>query len=102
MQPRPRGGRTASVITPLSTAHLARRIFQQKYSLQLAPGVIEWLESFVANFEMEDDEEQIVSTFEHLVRGCIGSGSGLGKFLSLCPPFSSPHSLTVTLRIPPQ
>ncbi|GAA5970423.1 hypothetical protein JCM8115_004552 [Rhodotorula mucilaginosa] len=77
MQPRPRGGRTASVITPLSTAHLARRIFQQKYSLQLAPGVIEWLESFVANFEMEDDEEQIVSTFEHLVRGCIGSGSGL-------------------------
>lgn len=102
MQPRPRGGRAASVITPLSTAHLARRIFQQKYSLQLAPGVIEWLESFVANFEMEDDEEQIVSTFEHLVRGCIGSGSGLGKFLSSLPLFSRLDSLTETLRIPTQ
>ncbi|TNY17998.1 DNA polymerase alpha/epsilon subunit B-domain-containing protein [Rhodotorula diobovata] len=57
-------------------ARLARKVFQQKYSLQLAPGVIDWLDSFVAHFEL-DDEGEITSTFEHLVRGAVGSGSGL-------------------------
>ncbi|GAA5824774.1 hypothetical protein JCM11251_005335 [Rhodosporidiobolus azoricus] len=59
-----------------STAQLARKIFQQKYSLQLVPGVIGWLEDLVAHFGLEDEEE-IVMTFEHLVKGCVGSGSGL-------------------------
>ncbi|BGP57875.1 hypothetical protein JCM8202_001771 [Rhodotorula sphaerocarpa] len=80
MQARVRGGRAAPSApssTTTSTAHLARRIFQQKYSLQLAPDVIGWLEQLVRYFKMEGDEEQIGSTFEHLVRGCIGSGSGL-------------------------
>lgn len=79
-----RGGRAAPSApssTTTSTAHLARRIFQQKYSLQLAPDVIGWLEQLVRYFKMEGDEEQIGSTFEHLVRGCIGSGSGLGASL---------------------
>lgn len=75
-RPRARGGAAAAA----TTAALARRIFQQKFSLQLAPGVIDWLETFVKHFEMEGDEEQITTTFEHLVRGCIGSGSGLGAF----------------------
>lgn len=61
----------------LSTAQLARKVFQQKYSLQLAPGVITWLEELVAHFGLQDEEE-IVETFEHLVKGCVGSGSGLG------------------------
>ncbi|GAA6030941.1 hypothetical protein JCM8097_008948 [Rhodosporidiobolus ruineniae] len=59
-----------------STAQLARKVFQQKYSLQLAPGVIAWLENLIATFGIEDEAE-IVDTFEHLVRGCTGSGSGL-------------------------
>ncbi|BGP27219.1 DNA-directed DNA polymerase epsilon, subunit B [Rhodotorula toruloides] len=57
-------------------ALIGRKIFQQKYSLQLTPGVIDWLDQFVRHFEMEDEDE-IAHTFEHLVRGCIGSGSGL-------------------------
>ncbi|GAA5853296.1 hypothetical protein JCM8547_000275 [Rhodosporidiobolus lusitaniae] len=59
-----------------STANLARKVFQQKYSLQLAPGVIGWLENLVQHFELQDEDE-IVNTFEHLVKGCVGSGSGL-------------------------
>ncbi|GAA5968677.1 hypothetical protein JCM11641_007722 [Rhodosporidiobolus odoratus] len=75
------GGRPAkrvatSASSPQRTAHLARKVFQQKYSLQLAPGVIAWLENFVQMFELEDEQE-ILDTFEHLVRGCVGSGSGL-------------------------
>lgn len=87
-QPGTAGARTArrpahsSSSSSLSVAAtLARKIFQQKYSLQLAPGVIDWLDTFVRHFELEDEGE-IVASFEHLVKGCVGTGSGLGAFLS--------------------
>jgi hypothetical protein len=67
----------------LSTSDIARRIFLKKHNLQLVPGVLEWLEELVQHFDIQS-EEDIVSTFEHLVRGCQGSGSGLG---SSPPPF---------------
>ncbi|BGP19527.1 hypothetical protein JCM10213_000126 [Rhodosporidiobolus nylandii] len=68
--------RVAASTSPQKTAHLARKVFQQKYSLQLAPGVIGWLENLVEHFGIEDEDE-VVATMEHLVRGCVGSGSGL-------------------------
>ncbi|BGP51155.1 DNA-directed DNA polymerase epsilon, subunit B [Rhodotorula kratochvilovae] len=74
---RPANGTSASASSSTSlAARIARKIFQQKYSLQLAPGVIDWLDSFVAHFEL-DDESEITDTFEHLVKGAVGSGSGL-------------------------
>ncbi|GAA5849550.1 hypothetical protein JCM9279_007266 [Rhodotorula babjevae] len=86
MVPGPSGGRPAprrpaangssSSTSGSLAARLARKVFQQKYSLQLAPGVIDWLDAFVNGFEL-DDEDEIVDTFEHLVRGAVGSGSGL-------------------------
>lgn len=90
MAPGPSGGRptarrpaangSSSSTSGSLAARLARKVFQQKYSLQLAPGVIDWLDAFVNGFEL-DDEDEIVDTFEHLVRGAVGSGSGLGASL---------------------
>ncbi|GAA6004474.1 DNA polymerase epsilon noncatalytic subunit [Rhodotorula paludigena] len=83
VQPGAPGARTArrpahssSSSSSSVAATLARKIFQQKYSLQLAPGVIDWLDTFVRHFELEDEGE-IVASFEHLVKGCVGTGSGL-------------------------
>lgn len=72
-------GSLASSSASSPAALIGRKIFQQKYSLQLAPGVIDWLDQFVRHFGMKDEDE-IAHTFEHLVRGCIGSGSGLGAY----------------------
>lgn len=62
-------------------ADLARKVFLTKHNLQLVPGVIEWLEELVGHFSLTEEEE-IIDTFEHLVKGCQGSGSGLGQFKS--------------------
>lgn len=68
-----------------SPAELARKhgrkIFIVKYNLQLAPDALEWLADLVVHFEIEDEQE-IMDTFEHLVKGCQGTGSGLGQFQS--------------------
>lgn len=65
------------VATSTATGAIARKIFLVKYGLQLAPGCIDWLESFIGHFAI-DDEREITETFEHLVRGVVGTGSGLG------------------------
>lgn len=57
---------------------LARKIFITKYNLQLAPGTIDWLQNLISHFEIIQ-EEDITNTFEHLVQGFTGSGSGLGN-----------------------
>ncbi|GAA5887987.1 hypothetical protein JCM16303_005226 [Sporobolomyces ruberrimus] len=64
------------VATSTATGAIARKIFLVKYGLQLAPGCIDWLESFIGHFAI-DDEREITETFEHLVRGVVGTGSGL-------------------------
>ncbi|GAA5944043.1 DNA polymerase epsilon noncatalytic subunit [Sporobolomyces koalae] len=68
--------RVAADTQRVSPAALARKIFLVKYGLQLAPGCIDWLERFIEHFDIQDDNE-ITDTFEHLVRGVVGSGSGL-------------------------
>jgi hypothetical protein len=70
--------RRAKAPPRLTPADLARKIFLTKYNLQLVPGVIEWLEQLVELFQIEDENE-IINTFEHLVKGIQGSGSGLGE-----------------------
>jgi len=69
--------RVASSSSEGSTASIARKIFLVKYGLHLAPGCIQWLNNFVEHFGLEDEKE-ITDTFEHLVRGVVGTGSGLG------------------------
>lgn len=60
-------------------AELARRVFQTKHNLHLVPGAIQWLEDLVDEFNLEDEGEgAIVTTFETLVKGVQGTGSGLG------------------------
>jgi hypothetical protein len=63
-------------------SELARRVFQVKYNLHLVPGARQWLEELCETFAIED-EKDIVDTFEHLVAGVQGSGSGLGELLPL-------------------
>lgn len=63
---------------PLTPADLARKVFVTKHNLQLVPSAIEWLGRLVEHFELEN-EDDITNTFEHLVQGCQGSGSGLGE-----------------------
>ncbi|KAI5478607.1 DNA polymerase epsilon subunit 2 [Pseudohyphozyma bogoriensis] len=60
----------------LSPADYARRVFQTKHNLSLVPSAIQWLEELCAEFNLEQ-ESDIVDTFEHLVKGVQGHGSGL-------------------------
>ncbi|GAA5982326.1 hypothetical protein JCM5350_006145 [Sporobolomyces pararoseus] len=64
------------VASSSSPASIARKIFLVKYGLHLAPGCIAWLEKFIQHFGIEDEQE-ITDTFEHLVKGVVGIGSGL-------------------------
>lgn len=74
--------RVAAPASATSPASIARKIFLVKYGLQLAPGCIQWLERFVEHFGIQDEQE-ITDTFEHLVRGVVGTGSGLGQLTPL-------------------
>lgn len=77
---------------------IARKIFLVKYGLQLAPGCVDWLEQFIGHFGIQDESE-IVDTFEHLVRGVVGSGSGLGKSTPFAISLPPEQSLTITHEI---
>lgn len=77
---------------------IARKIFLVKYGLQLAPGCVDWLEQFIGHFGIQDENE-IVDTFEHLVRGVVGSGSGLGKSTPFAISLPPERSLTITHEI---
>ncbi|GAA5874227.1 hypothetical protein JCM1840_000608 [Sporobolomyces johnsonii] len=62
--------------TSSTPAQLARKVFLVKHGLTLAPGCIDWLGEFIEHFGIQEEGE-IIDTFEHLVKGCVGSGSGL-------------------------
>lgn len=67
-------------------AELARKVFISKHGLQLAPDVIPWLDTLARHFQLENDESEMLDTFEHLVKGVLGTGSGLGTSRRVLPP----------------
>ncbi|KAM0786892.1 hypothetical protein ACM66B_002316 [Microbotryomycetes sp. NB124-2] len=58
-------------------SELARKVFLSKHNLQLAPDVIPWLDELLRYFQLEHNQEEMLGTLEHLVKGVLGSGNGL-------------------------
>lgn len=63
----------------MTPSELARKVFINKYGLQVSPDVIPWLDSLARHFELQNDPQEMLDTFEHLVKGVLGTGSGLGQ-----------------------